>query len=234
MFLIVGLGNPGRRYLHSRHNVGFRVVETLAARHRLAFDHRKAYALIARGRISDSDVVLAKPQTYMNLSGQSVASLLRWLRLTPRDLLVVYDDLDLPLGTLRLRPSGSAGGHHGMESIIAALGSQQRAAHPAGDFAPQKTGDFARLRIGIGRPGDSRETDDVVEHVLGDFSASERKVMAEVYALAADAIECLLAEGLAAAMNRFNVRMTTEDTEGTESSKGRRGGSRPPGAAWRS
>ncbi len=189
MFLIVGLGNPGRCYLRSRHNVGFRVVEALAARHGLAFDHRKAHALLASGPIGDADAVLAKPQTFMNLSGPSVASLLRWLRLTPGDLLVVYDDLDLPLGTLRLRPRGSAGGHHGMESIVTALGRQ----------------DFARLRIGIGRPGDSRESDDVVEHVLGDFSATERTLMAEVYTRAADAIECLLAYGLPTAMNKYNV-----------------------------
>jgi PTH1 family peptidyl-tRNA hydrolase len=185
--LIAGLGNPGRLYLHNKHNVGFHVVETLARRHHLTFDHRKAKALIARGRIGDADVVLAKPQTFMNRSGTSVAPLLRFLNLAPADLLVVYDDLDLPLGTMRLRPGGSAGGHHGMESIIAGLGSR----------------DFPRLRLGIGRPGD-RTPDEVADYVLSDFSPSERRLMAEVYARAADAIEFLLANGLLAAMNTYN------------------------------
>jgi PTH1 family peptidyl-tRNA hydrolase len=187
MFLIAGLGNPGRLYLHSRHNVGFHVVELLAKRRRLSFEHRKAKALIARGRIGESDVVLAKPQTFMNLSGTSVVPLLRSLRLAPGDLLVVYDDLDLAVGTLRLRPSGSAGGHHGMESIIGGLGDRE----------------FPRLRIGIGRPGD-RSPDEVAGYVLSDFSGAERTIMSEVYARAADAIECVVGEGLSVAMNRYN------------------------------
>ena len=187
MLLIVGLGNPGRLYLHNRHNVGFHVVELLAKRRNLSFEHRKAKALVASGRVGETDVVLAKPQTFMNLVGTSVAPLLRSLHLTPADLLVVCDDLDLSVGTIRLRPSGSAGGHHGMESIIAQVGSRE----------------FPRLRIGIGRPGD-RSPDEVADYVLSNFSTSERAVMAEVYARAADAIECVLAEGLAVAMNRYN------------------------------
>ena len=192
MYLIVGLGNPGRLYMHNRHNVGFHVVELLAKRHRLLFDHRKAKAQLARGRIGDADVVLAKPQTFMNLAGASVSPLLRSLQLAPADLLVVYDDLDLPVGALRLRPGGSAGGHHGMESIIAQVGSRE----------------FARLRIGIGRPGD-RSPDEVADYVLSNFSTSERQVMAEVYARACEAIECILAEGLSAAMNTFNAVETS-------------------------
>lgn len=187
MFLIVGLGNPGRLYMHNRHNVGFHVVELLAKRHSLVFDRRKAKAQIARGRIGDADVTLAKPQTFMNLAGASVAPLLSALRLTPTDLLVVYDDLDLPVGALRLRPGGSAGGHHGMESIIAHVGSRE----------------FARLRVGIGRPGD-RSPDEVADYVLSNFSTSERRVMADVYARACEAIECILSEGLSAAMNKHN------------------------------
>jgi peptidyl-tRNA hydrolase, PTH1 family len=190
MFLIVGLGNPGRLYLHNRHNVGFHVLELLASRHHLDMAHRRAKAIIASGRIGEAEVVLAKPQTFMNRSGTSVAPLALSLHVSPGDLLVVYDDLDLPVGTLRLRPNGSAGGHHGMESIITALGNRE----------------FPRLRIGIGRPGDSRSPDEVAEYVLGDFSTSERTIMAGVYARAADAIECLLAEGPAAAMNRFNIK----------------------------
>ena len=193
MLLIAGLGNPGRLYLHNRHNAGFHVVELLAKRQHLTFEHRKAKALIARGRIGQADVVLAKPQTFMNLVGTSVAPLLRSLHLTSADLLVVYDDLDLPVGMIRLRPSGSAGGHHGMESIIAQVGSRE----------------FPRLRIGIGRPGD-RSPDEVVDYVLGSFSTTERAAMAEVYVRAADAIECVLREGLSAAMNRYNQQARSE------------------------
>ncbi len=192
MFLIVGLGNPGRLYLHNRHNAGFHVVDVLAKQHRLSFEQRKAKAIIAGGRIGEADVVLAKPQTFMNLAGTSVAPLLRSLRLAPADLLVVHDDLDLPVGSLRLRPGGSAGGHHGMESIIAQVGSRE----------------FARLRIGIGRPGD-RSPDEVAGYVLSDFSASERRVMADVYACAVEAIARLLSEGLSAAMNRYNQEART-------------------------
>jgi peptidyl-tRNA hydrolase, PTH1 family len=187
MMLIAGLGNPGRLYLHNRHNVGFHVVDLLARRHHLSFEHRKAKAVVTSGRIGEADVTLAKPQTFMNLSGTSVSPLLRSLHLAPADLLVVYDDLDLPLGTLRLRPNGSAGGHHGMESIIAQLGSRE----------------FPRLRIGIGRPGD-RSPDEVADYVLSNFSSSERVLMDDVYVRAADTIECILSEGLAAAMNRYN------------------------------
>jgi peptidyl-tRNA hydrolase, PTH1 family len=190
MMLIAGLGNPGRLYLHSKHNVGFDVLDLLAKRNRMAFEHRKAKASLASGRIGDSDVVLAKPQTFMNQSGASVVPLLRSLHLTPHDLLVVVDDLDLPLGAMRLRSSGSAGGHHGLESIIGILGSN----------------DFARLRIGIGRPGDSRSPDDVADYVLSNFTVGERSAMADSYTRAADAIEFLLANGLPAAMNRYNTR----------------------------
>jgi peptidyl-tRNA hydrolase, PTH1 family len=189
MILIAGLGNPGRLYLHSRHNAGFHVVELLAKRHGLDFEHRKSKAMVARGHIAGADIVLAKPQTFMNGSGASVVPLLHSLHLSPADLLVVYDDLDLPVGVVRLRPNGSAGGHHGMESIIAHLGSRE----------------FPRLRIGIGRPGDSRSPDEIAEYVLRNATASERSALAEGYAHAADAIEYVLAEGLAAAMNRFNV-----------------------------
>jgi peptidyl-tRNA hydrolase, PTH1 family len=187
MMLIAGLGNPGRLYLHNRHNVGFHVVDLLAKRWHLSFEQRKAKAVLARGRIGESDVVLAKPQTFMNLVGTSLVPLLRSLQLSPADLLVIYDDLDLAAGVVRLRSNGSAGGHHGMESLIAQLGSRE----------------FARLRIGIGRPGD-RSPDEVAEYVLGDFSGAERKEMAGVYERAADAVESILANGMTAAMNTYN------------------------------
>ncbi len=183
-YLIVGLGNPGPEYSGSRHNVGFQCVRWLARKHGLSFDGSRAHARIAQGVILGKRVVLARPQTFMNLSGQAVHGLQQWLRVTPADLLVIHDDLDLPLGRLRLRPGGSAGGHRGIRSIIDCLGTQE----------------FARLRVGIGRP----EGNDAVDYVLGDFNAAERQVMAETYARAAEAVECILAEGLEAAMNRFN------------------------------
>ena len=194
MILIAGLGNPGRLYVHNRHNAGFQVVDLLAKRHRLLFEHRKARALITSGRIGDTDVVLAKPQTFMNLSGQSVVPLLHSLHLSPAELVVVYDELDLPAGIVRVRANGSAGGHHGMESIIAQLGSRE----------------FARVRVGIGRPGDSRDPDEVAEYVLGNMSAGDRTMMVDACARAADAIECILTEGVSAAMNRYNAKATGE------------------------
>ncbi len=183
--LIVGLGNPGPEYSGSRHNVGFQCVRWLAKKHSLSFEGTRAHARIAQGAILGKPVVLARPQTFMNLSGQAVHGLQQWLRLTPADLLVIHDDLDLPLGRLRLRPGGSAGGHRGIRSIIDSVGTQE----------------FARLRVGIGRP----EGNDAVDYVLGDFNAVERQIMAEAYARAADAVECILADGLEAAMNRFNA-----------------------------
>jgi PTH1 family peptidyl-tRNA hydrolase len=185
MHLIVGLGNPGPEYSGSRHNVGFQCVRWLAKKHGLSFDGSRAHARIAQGAILGKPVVLARPQTFMNLSGQAVKGLLQWLRLTAADIVIIHDDLDLPLGRLRLRPGGSAGGHRGIRSIIDSLGSQ----------------DFARLRVGIGRP----EGNDAVDYVLGDFNAAERQVMAESYARAAEAVECLLTQGLEGAMNRFNA-----------------------------
>jgi PTH1 family peptidyl-tRNA hydrolase len=135
-------------------------------------------------------VVLARPQTYMNLSGQAVKSLAQWLRIGASEILVVYDDLDLPVGRIRLRPGGSAGGHRGMESIIACLGSQE----------------FPRLRVGIGRPaGAGGRENEAIDHVLGPFSAGERQTMSQAYDRAAEALECILSEGLEAAMNRFNA-----------------------------
>jgi PTH1 family peptidyl-tRNA hydrolase len=188
--LVVGLGNPGPDYATSRHNVGFQCVRTLARRHGLSFSATRSRARIAEGAILGQPVVLARPQTYMNLSGQSVKGLAQWLHLAPADILVIYDDLDLPLGRVRLRPGGSAGGHRGVRSIIDALGTQ----------------DFPRLRVGIGRP----EGNDAVDYVLGDFTADERRLMAQAYERAAEAVECVLTEGLEAAMNRFNATPATK------------------------
>lgn len=183
--MIVGLGNPGLRYARTRHNVGFMCVERIAQVHGWAFNRRERNALVAEGMIDSQRVLLVKPQTYMNESGAAVAGLLRYLPMAVADLLVVYDELDLPLGTIRLRPSGSAAGHNGMRSVIAHLGTQE----------------IARLRIGIGRPPGRM---DPVEYVLSEFRPEEREIIAEAVARAADAARCFVTEGLQAAMNLYN------------------------------
>jgi PTH1 family peptidyl-tRNA hydrolase len=183
--LIVGLGNPGKEYEETRHNVGFRVVELLAERHGIALKKHRHQAQYGEGRIGGVAVLLAKPLTYMNNSGAAVAALARYHNLAPADTLVVTDDVNLPLGRLRLRAQGTAGGHNGLKSIIGALG----------------TPDFPRLRIGVGAP----ESRGLVDHVLGRFSRAEGEAVAALLAQAADTVELLLREGTEAAMNRFNV-----------------------------
>ncbi len=182
--LIVGLGNPGVRYAQSRHNVGFLVVDRFARAHDLSFSRKRFNAELAEGEIGGVRVMLAKPQTYMNLSGDAVGKLFAFYKIAPHDLIVVYDDLDLPLGKMRLRTKGSAGGHHGMESIISRIG----------------TSDFPRLRVGIGRPNPDAD----IDHVLGRFEGDERKVMDETFARAVEAIDVWLRDGIDAAMNKYN------------------------------
>ncbi|BCW98726.1 MAG: peptidyl-tRNA hydrolase [Armatimonadota bacterium] len=185
MRLIVGLGNPGIRYAGTRHNIGFEVVDRFARRHGARLRRRWCRSLVADLRIRGEEFLLAKPQTFMNLSGEAVRELLLRTKAAAADILVVCDDINLPLGRIRLRPSGSAGGHHGLESIIACIRSQ----------------DFPRLRVGVGE-GNNRQ--DVRDHVLGRFHPSERKLAEDVIETAADCLDCALQEGLHAAMNRFN------------------------------
>jgi PTH1 family peptidyl-tRNA hydrolase len=182
--LIVGLGNPGRKYAHNRHNVGFQCLDRLAQAHGLSFTQRRAKASLAVGKIADVRVVLARPLTYMNLSGQAVRPLVSFYKLSLEDILVIRDDLDLPLGSTRLRPEGGSGGHKGMRSIIEALGSQA----------------FPRLRVGIGRPPGN----DAVSYVLSDFTADEQITLESVYERAVAAVELFLREGIEAAMNAYN------------------------------
>jgi PTH1 family peptidyl-tRNA hydrolase len=184
-WLVAGLGNRGRAFRENRHNSGFMVVDRIAHRWGMDFTKTQNNALIAEGRTSGGKVLLIKPQMMMNLSGRSVAPLIRYYRVPLEQLVVVYDDLDLPLGSLRLRPFGGTGGHRGMESIVQELGSDQ----------------FPRLRIGIGRPPGRM---DPAAYVLQDFSTSEAELFADIAEQAADCISVLLSEGIEAAMTRFN------------------------------
>lgn len=188
MKLVAGLGNPGPKYERTRHNVGFQVVRELARRWRLAeprFD-RDFQALLWDVQRPVGRVLLLLPQTYMNLSGRSVATVQRYFKLPPSNLLVVCDDLDLPVGTIRARASGSSAGQKGLGDIMAHLATQE----------------IARLRIGIGRVHRAA----TVEHVLTTFSTDERPLMEETLARAADAVECWLCEGIVTTMNRFNQK----------------------------
>ncbi len=185
MKLIVGLGNPGRRYQATRHNVGFAVVDELARRTGAAFEHGRANALTARAGLGAAATLLVKPLTMMNLSGEAVGDLARYFRIAAPDILAVADDVNLPLGRLRLRARGSAGGHNGFRSIIGHLASEE----------------FPRLRIGVGR-GDPRR--ELADHVLARFDADEAPDVEAGVARAADAVECFLALGIEAAMNRYN------------------------------
>jgi PTH1 family peptidyl-tRNA hydrolase len=191
MHLIVGLGNPGRKYEGTRHNVGFDVVDVLARRHGADWEAapRGIEALVARWSVASGFRV--KPLTYMNLSGGAVVPLLQFYKIDPAELLVLVDEVHLELGRLRIRRSGSAGGHNGLKSLIASLGSQE----------------FARLRIGVGR-GDGRR--DLADHVLAKFDADERAIVAEMVDRSADAVELFIAEGIGPVMNRYNRK---EDAE---------------------
>src|SRR5690348_5324157 len=187
MKLIVGLGNPGLQYERTRHNVGFRVVDRLAERWGLKWSERRARAILASGTVGSEKVVLAKPLTYMNLSGEPVGELARWYKLLPEDILVIYDELDLPTGKVRLRLKGSAAGHNGMRDIIAKL----------------HTSDFPRLRVGIGQPRSSHIQGR--DHVLSAAKGDDGILLADGEERAAQAVEMLLSQGLDSTMNTVNT-----------------------------
>ncbi|MEW5920918.1 MAG: aminoacyl-tRNA hydrolase [Bacillota bacterium] len=188
MYLLVGLGNPGMEYAFTRHNVGFRVIDELARRCAVKLKEVKDETLLAQASLAGKRVVLACPLTYMNRSGVAVNALLRRFSLGAEDLLVFYDDMDLPLGRLRLRPGGGSGGHRGMESLIAMLG----------------TDNFPRLRLGVGRDA-AAEGEEVARYLLTPFSAAEELVVQDAVLQAAGAAELFLRQGIDAAMNRYNV-----------------------------
>ena len=194
MKLIVGLGNPGSEYRDTRHNVGFMVVDALVDRWRVADQWREKFeALQIKTVRGDEPVIIAKPLTFMNLSGQAVQALAGFYKIEPADVFVVTDDVALPVGRLRARREGGAGGHNGLKSIIQSLATQA----------------FPRMRVGVGRGDDRR---DLADHVLGRFEADERDIVSAAVLRAADATEMFLSEGIGRVMNAFNAATEKEDS----------------------
>ena len=193
MKLIVGLGNPGRGHAHNRHNVGFLCLNHFAQKQSIRFDKKQCKARIGLGEVAGNEVVVAKPQTYMNRSGRSVGLLVQKFNVCLDNLLVIHDDLDLPLGKIRIRQGSSSGGHKGAGSIITELDSQ----------------DFIRIRVGIGRPVKNEgftefNEDETIAYVLSDFTPDEKQAITRVITTVSEAILCLLTEGLVVTMNRYN------------------------------
>jgi PTH1 family peptidyl-tRNA hydrolase len=191
MKLIVGLGNPGKTYAHNRHNAGFRCLNYFARLHSIRFNRMQCRAKVGIGEVRGEKLLLSKPGTFVNLSGDPVACLVRKHDIPLRDLLVIYDDLDLPLGKIRLRQSGGSGGHKGMNAIIFTLGSEG----------------FPRIRVGIGRPQGEEQSvneDAIVNYVLSDFSPHEEAAIKPAIAKVAEAIDYFLTQGVVAAMSKFN------------------------------
>ena len=188
MKLIVGLGNPGKAYEGNRHNVGFHCVNKLAITYKLSFNRQQSKSRVAIGKIEDIDVILARPKTYMNNTGEAVRLLVHRFSVPIDDVLIIHDDMDLPLGKIRIRQQGSSGGHKGIKSIIDKLGSQ----------------DFPRIRVGIGRPDDEL---DEASLVLSNFTSSEKKIISDVVSRVSQAISCIITDGIIAAMNEYNRDM---------------------------
>lgn len=189
--LIVGLGNPGKMYDCNRHNIGFRCLNSLAKLHSIRFTKRKCQSRIGVGALRGHNVLLAKPETFINLSGIAIDCLMDKYGISRNDLVVICDDMNLPLGKIRLRPTGGTGGHNGMRSITSVLGSE----------------DFIRIRVGIGHPQEEifgADRDVIVNYVLGDFLSHEQEMVETVVIRVAEAIDCCLTDGIEIAMNRFN------------------------------
>ena len=186
MYIIAGLGNPGKQYEHTRHNVGFDTLDKLAEKYHIPIDTQKHKAVCGSGYIEGQKVILVKPQTYMNLSGESLREIIDFYKLNPaEELIVIYDDISLDVGQLRIRKKGSAGGHNGIKNIIAHLGTQE----------------FPRIKVGV---GDKPPRMDLADYVLSRFSKEDREKMEQAFKDAADAVEVMITEGADAAMNRFN------------------------------
>ncbi len=192
MYIIAGLGNPGGRYEHTRHNVGFEVIDILADRMGLCVDEKKHKGLCGRGMLEGQRVILLKPQTFMNLSGESVRAVADFYKVEPENILVIYDDVSLEPGQLRIRGKGSAGGHNGIKNIIAHLGTQE----------------FPRIKVGVGeKPGSM----DLADYVLSRFSKGEQEMMDQAFREAAEAAAAVIGQGIDAAMNHFNGRKKAEE-----------------------
>ncbi|NTX33085.1 MULTISPECIES: aminoacyl-tRNA hydrolase [unclassified Myxococcus] len=188
MKLICGLGNPGREYERHRHNIGFMVVEALLSRARAELNQEKFAAKVGQGTLAGERILFVEPQTFMNLSGRSVAEAARFYKIAPEDVFVIHDELDLPLGRLQLKAGGGSGGHNGLKSIVASLGSEA----------------FIRLRFGIDKPEGPNARERVADYVLSNFDDGERRQLDELKDRAMDMTECWVREGLSVAMNRFN------------------------------
>lgn len=189
MYIIVGLGNPGKQYAHTRHNVGFDTIDILADKYNISVDIKKHKALYGKGMIGGQKVVLAKPQTFMNLSGESVRELVDFYKIDPEEeLIVIYDDISLEPGQLRVRPKGSAGGHNGIKNIIAHLGTQV----------------FKRVKVGV---GEKPKGYDLADYVLGHFSKEDRMLMEDAFGRAAEAAVCMMNDSMEHAMNQYNKKI---------------------------
>ena len=193
MYIIVGLGNPGRKYENTRHNMGFIAVDLLGEKYGIKIDKIKFKALVGEGRIAGQKVLLVKPQTFMNLSGQSVVEVMHFYKEEIENLIVIYDDIDIPTGSIRLRKKGSAGTHNGMRNIVYLLGEDG----------------FPRIRVGIG----SEKKVDLVSYVIGGVSKGEKELLEEALTRAADAAACIVEKGIDKAMNEYNVRQKKEEKD---------------------
>ena len=206
MKVIVGLGNPGREYAQTKHNVGFMLVDALADKLGISNWQEKFDALIAEGRLGTEKILLVKPQTYMNDSGRAVGPLMNWYKLSPEDLIVAHDDMDIPAGTIRIRKKGSAGGHNGIKSVLAHLGDEH----------------FSRVRIGIGRPLPGWT---VINHVLAPFQEEDVPKIKEAIQYLLPAVECIVTEDTDKAMNLYNPKkVKKQKPENQESKETQEGG----------
>ena len=189
MYIIVGLGNPTKEYDKTRHNVGFSVIDVLADRIGIDVSEKKHRALCGKGMLEGQKVILAKPQTFMNLSGESVRAMVDFYKVSPDEVIIVYDDISQEPGQLRIRTKGSAGGHNGIKNIIAHLGTQE----------------FPRIKVGV---GEKPKYMDLADYVLSRFSKGEQELMDDAFREAADAVTMMISEGMDAAMNHFNAKKT--------------------------
>ena len=185
LYIIVGLGNPGKEYEETRHNTGFMVLDKIAEKYNIDVRKQKCKALLGQGEINGEKVILVKPQTYMNLSGEAVSEVMKFYKVEKKNIIIIFDDIDLPVGTLRVKERGSAGTHNGVKSVVYLLG----------------TTEFKRVKVGVGK---QRPGEDLVNHVLGKFSKEDRVLLEEALDKAVAATEMIMGQSVAAAMNSFN------------------------------